>query len=187
MVGVSDPALRRSRREGVALLSSIAVGYLVATILLVIELFLASEALAGLPELSRRVLLIVALTAVGVADLTNRTPYMRRQVPQRFVRDLLPVSRGLLWGLDLGLLFTTQKTVGLLWAVLLWATLQASPGATAIALVVGAAVYLSATLITTLSGSRERPVRLVGLDDQLTRRLRLGSGLTILMLAATSM
>ncbi|MDA0643016.1 MULTISPECIES: hypothetical protein [Nonomuraea] len=71
-----------------------------------------------LPLRWREVAAGTLLVGVGVADVLNRTPHVMRQVPQDYARALRPGWRGVLWGVDLGLLFTTQKTTSLIWGAL---------------------------------------------------------------------
>jgi hypothetical protein len=68
-------------------------------------------------------------------------------VPQRLVRVLPPGRLGLVWGFDLSLLFTTQKTTSLAWATLTGLLLLAPSGA------------LVALLAMTLAGTAAVAVR----------------------------
>lgn len=154
MVGVSDPELRDDRRNGVRLLGGLAAGYLAATLLLTLPLIGVASALQAYvdPRISRIVLLVLLL-GLGVADLLGRTPYRDRQVPQRFVTELRPLPRGLLWGFDLGLLVTTQKTSSLLWAAVLGAVLLGPPHAAVPVLAVAGAVYLIGVTVLSFAGA----------------------------------
>jgi hypothetical protein len=87
---------------------------LMATMLYLLGTFVSLVA----PLIVREVATAVVVVALGVADLRNRTPHIWRQVPQRFVRSLPPGQLGLVWGFDLALLFTTQKSTSLTWVVL---------------------------------------------------------------------
>jgi hypothetical protein len=119
MAGVTGPMLRRSRAQGVRFLAGLAVGGVVASTLLATAIWLLGLLLQlVVPLVVRAALAVVAVVIFGVADLLNRTPHVWRQVPQRFVRVLPPGRLGVVWGFDLSLLFTTQKSTSLTWAVL---------------------------------------------------------------------
>lgn len=116
MAGVAGPMLQRSRAAGARFLAGLVVGGASAGLILAVPVYLIGQ-LAGryLSESVRIWLLVVLTLAFAVADLTGRTPHVWRQVPQRLVRSLPPGILGLVWGFDLGLLVTTQKTSSLLW------------------------------------------------------------------------
>jgi hypothetical protein len=111
--------LRRSKAEGSRFLTGLMAGELVSAVFLATALYSLGAAVAlVVPALTREVLLGIVVAGFGVADLRNRTPHVWRQVPQKFVRSMAPGRLGLVWGLDLGLLFTTQKSTSLLWVAL---------------------------------------------------------------------
>ncbi len=119
MAGVAGPMLRRSKAEGSRFLAGLMVGELVSSMVLAAALYALGTAVALVaPTFVREVLLGVLVAAFGVADMRNRTPHVWRQVPQKYVRSMAPGRLGLVWGFDLGLLFTTQKSTSLLWVVL---------------------------------------------------------------------
>src|SRR5262245_31420094 len=116
MAGVAGPMLRQSRRAGARLLAGLAIGGALGGLALAAALFLAGRLLgAVMPGTLRLLLLAVAAAAFGLADLADRTPHVSRQVPKVLLGRLPAGTLGLVWGFDLGLLFTTQKTVSLLW------------------------------------------------------------------------
>jgi len=119
MAGVAGPMLERSKAHGTRFLSGLLIGGLAASSLvatLVYALGTMVSLVAPLPV--REVMTAAVVLALGVADLMNRTPHVWRQVPQAFVRSLPPGRLGLVWGFDLALLFTTQKSTSLTWATL---------------------------------------------------------------------
>lgn len=119
MAGVAGPMLRRSRPQGTRFLLGLLTGGVLASALLAPVLF-------GLGVVLERVLSPtpryfaggVALTALGVLDVANRTPHVWRQVPQALVRTMSPWRLGAVWGFDLSMLFTTQKSTSVTWATL---------------------------------------------------------------------
>jgi len=119
MAGVAGPMLRRSKAQGARFLSGLMFGELVSSALMATMLYLLGTLVSLVaPLIVREVATAVVVVALGVADLRNRTPHIWRQVPQRFVRSLPPGQLGLVWGFDLALLFTTQKSTSLTWVVL---------------------------------------------------------------------
>lgn len=142
MAGVAGPMLRSRRGAGTRLLTGLLVGEIAAGLLLAVPAILAGEGLHTLVGLQVRLWAVAAVCAFfGVADLMNRTPQVWRQVPEDLIDRLPPGSLGLAWGFDLGLLFTTQKAVSLIW-VAIAATVLLAP-ALAAAVIVGTAVAAS--------------------------------------------
>jgi hypothetical protein len=126
MAGVAKPMLRREWRSGARFLFGLMVGMVVAGSIIglgVLVVGRVAERALTVDERARIVFLVCCL--LGIADLLNRTPQTWRQVPQRLVRVLSPGSLGLVWGLDLGAVFTTQKLSSLVWASLVGVTLLA--------------------------------------------------------------
>src|SRR5215470_4309524 len=110
MVGVSNPIMRRDRAGGRRFLAGFGLGLAVATGL-VTAVLLPLHALAQLaPEPMRAGLLVALAVTLGLADILNRTPHVRRQVLQRLARELghQPGRLGFIWAVDLGLWVTTQ-------------------------------------------------------------------------------
>jgi hypothetical protein len=184
MAGVAGPMLDRRRRQGVLFLVSLAVGGIAAGLMLAVPAYLAGSALqAALPRAGRVALLVAIATLLAVADLRNRTPHVSRQVPQRLVRLLPPGVLGLVWGFDLGLLFTTQKVASLIWAALAAAILLAPSTAP----VLLAAVALAATAAVAARSMTPYATRISERMDRpwmpWTRR---GSAIIMLLLAIGS-
>ncbi|HEY3688613.1 MAG TPA: hypothetical protein VGL93_36580 [Streptosporangiaceae bacterium] len=130
MAGVAGPMLRDDRRGGLRFLVGLAVGGMVSGLLVsLVVLLLGDLAHAVLPAPARLFLLAGICVVLGIADLLDRTPHPWRQVPQSFIRRLSPGVRGVTWGLDLGLLVTTQKVASLVWAAIAALVLLAPPAA----------------------------------------------------------
>ena len=127
MVGVSGPMNDYDRRGATRFVTGLAVGAAVSTLVLGVVLGSLALVLAGVPVTSRLVLGVAVLVVLGLLDLTNRTPELARQVPQRFVRVLDPGVRGLFWGADLATLVSTRKSSSLLWVALLVLPLLGQP------------------------------------------------------------
>ncbi len=173
MAGVASPMIRQRPWSGARFLGGLAAGGMVAGLLLGIAVYLAGGLLTRvLPAPGRLWLLAAVAVALGVADLRNRTPQVWRQVPQRYVRVLRPGTLGLVWGFDLGLLVTTQKTVSLLWlsiaAVLLLDPTDAPVVLASVALVASTAVVIWSLLPWATRIERRQ-------DRTWVRRVRLAS------------
>ena len=119
MAGVAGPMLRYDRRGAVRFLAGLLVGGLAGSVVLAVPFYVLGQLAELLLATQLRWLLFgLIAAAAGVADLTLRTPHVQRQVPQALVRTMKPGVLGLVWGADLAMLFTTQKTTSLLWAAL---------------------------------------------------------------------
>lgn len=151
MAGVAGPQLRADRRAGFRFLIGLAVGGAVAGLLLALPLYVVGE-LAGrlASEQVRAGVVAAAAVLFGLLDLAGRTPHVWRQVPQRLWHVLAPGRLGLVWGADLGLLVTTQKTTSLLW-VAIPAVALLRPGFVPVLLVL---VSLIATLVVAAASFR---------------------------------
>lgn len=182
MAGVAGPMLSRSRGAGVRLLAGLLAGEIAAGALLAVPAFLLGEGLRAVLGLQARLWALAALCVFfGVADLANRTPHMWRQVPEDLINRLAPGSLGLAWGFDLGLLFTTQKAVSLIWVAIAAGVLLDPP--LAAALIVGVAV--AASMAVAAYSLWWRPG--TGSPSAWAlrgRRVRYGSGVVILILFA---
>jgi hypothetical protein len=143
MAGVAGPLLIRRRADGVRLLIGLTVGSLLSGLLVALVLALLGRLAQFLPAQFRLVLLVGICLALGLADIANRTPHVWRQVPQILIHQLTPGLRGLAWGVDLGLLVTTQKAASLVWATLA-AVVLLNPG-------VAPAMLLGMALVSCLS------------------------------------
>jgi len=130
MAGVAGPMLRRDRLQGTRFLSGLLFGGSISSLLLTTVLFGLGTLLEwSLPPHARLLMLSVILLVLGSLDMANRTPHIWRQVPQAYVRSIPPGRLGLVWGFDLSLLFTTQKSTSLTWAALAGTGLLAPDGA----------------------------------------------------------
>lgn len=182
MVGVTDLKLKDRRSEGWRFLRGLSAGYFMGTLFV-------SILLAGLALLLRDVadldvlrnLLLASSLILGVTDLLGRTPNTNRQVPQRFIRDVRPMPRGLLWGFDLSLLVTTQKTASLLWVALLGLILVGPVEGILPALFAAGTVYLGGVVVLSFGGAS----KITGLDfgRVLIPALQRGSGVLLIGLA----
>lgn len=180
MAGVAGPMLRRNRGAGARLLTGLLVGEMAAGVLIAVPAFLLGEGLRAVLPGSVRLWVVAALCVLfGAADLLNRTPRVARQVPEGLIQRLPPGSLGLAWGFDLGLLFTTQKAVSLIW-VAIAATVLLDPPVAA-AMLVGIAV-LAAMAVTVLSLLRRPGADRLSSWGLRLRQARLGSGAAILVL-----
>jgi hypothetical protein len=116
--------ISRTKKDGVRFLAGLLVGGIVASILLGLLLQLAAALVpTTVPAQVSTMIAALVIVALGIADLANRTPHVWRQVPQALVRRLPPGRLGVIWGMDLYLLVTTQKTTSLIWAGLVGMTL----------------------------------------------------------------
>ena len=151
MAGVAGPLYARARWKTARFLGGLALGGAVGGLILALPVYLLGTVAGYLPLWLRLVLLAVVCVALGVADLRDRTPHVWRQVPQAFVRTLPPGLLGLVWGFDLGLLVTTQKTTSLIW-VAGAAVLLVRPDLSALVLVSIATVAIAAVTVNTVTG-----------------------------------
>lgn len=182
MAGVAGPMLRSSRRSGLRFLVGLGAGGVVAGALLSVVTYLFGELLrVALPPQPRLWLLASACALLGLADLANRTPHAWRQVPQSLVRALPPGRLGLVWGFDLGLLFTTQKVVSLIWAAMAAVVLvrPAAAGGVLMTVSVLAGLTIAAWSFSKRAGARSQGRR----NAQWVRHIRQASGLTLLAMS----
>jgi hypothetical protein len=145
MTGVASPMLKRSKQQGVRFLAGLAIGGIAAALVLSLLVYLIGIlALSPIPIRERLLLVSAIAIGLGAADLMHRTPHVSRQVPQRLVRMLPSGTLGVVWGFDLGLLFSTQKTTSLIWVAIVAALIIAP--SSAIAILVGIALMLVAVV-----------------------------------------
>jgi hypothetical protein len=139
MVGVTSPLYHRSPGDGRRFIIGHAVGLAAGGALLAMITYAVGSLITrGVPLPVRVGVFVAVVLLLGVLDLLGRTPHMMRQVPQQYARSMEPGWRGVIWGVDLALLFTSQKTTSLLWGALAAVVLLA-PG---LAFVVPAAMVL---------------------------------------------
>lgn len=186
MAGVAGPLISRDVSGGVRFLMGLFIGGAFGGAVLAIPAYAMSLVLGF--AINRRlglILLAVGCMLLGAADLAGRTPHVWRQVPQGYVHRLQPGGLGLVWGVDLGLLFTTQKVVSLIWAALL-ATILLSPDLTVILLVsTGGLSGLTAAAWLMFRGKATSPMS--GWNRIWIMRTRQASGITLLALSALSL
>jgi hypothetical protein len=179
MAGVAGPMLARSRWLGGRFLAGLAVGGIGAGLVLAVPVYLAGSLLGDAVPLPVRLLLLGALAVgFGLADLADRTPHIWRQVPQRLVRSLPAGTLGLVWGFDLGLLFTTQKVVSMLWLGVA-GVLLVEPSLAPAALVVFTVVVSTVVSMWSLTPWAVSLAR--RLDRTWVRRIRRLSGATLVL------
>jgi hypothetical protein len=119
MAGVAGPMLRHDRAGAVRFLLGLLIGGLAGSLVLAVAVYLLGLlTVEVLPEPVRVVMFGLVVVVFGVVDLTLRTPHVQRQVPQSLVRTMKPGMLGVVWGLDLAMLFTTQKTTSMVWVAL---------------------------------------------------------------------
>ncbi|MDI2131064.1 hypothetical protein [Yinghuangia seranimata] len=188
MAGVAGPMLQRSKLQGTRFLLGLLVGGLGAAALLASIAYGLGELIAwAVPTLGRQIAAGLVLLVLGIADARDRTWHVWRQVPQAYVRKLAPGRLGLVWGFDLGLLFTTQKSTSLTWGALVGVVLLAPssawlvlPGMTTVGMAV-ISVRSIWFMLTRPSWRGDRGRRWHG-----RVRLLSGAGLVVLAAAATA-
>lgn len=152
MVGVVTPMLGRggsARRFLLGLVvggcsSAAAVGLLVGAVI--------PGVLGGI---DREVALVVLAAVLAVADVTRRTPAMRRQTPQHLVRVLEPGSLGLVYGLDIGLQFTIWRYTSVLWVGLAGLALFGDPAAVVVVICAAHVVWVGGVLVQAIAMRRQ--------------------------------
>jgi hypothetical protein len=184
MAGVAGPMLRYDRAAAVRFLLGLLIGGLVGSLVLAVPVYLSGRLVAAsLTGPARWVVFGVVVVLFGVLDLSQRTPHVQRQVPQRLFRLLPPGRLGVVWGVDLALLVTTQKTTSLLWVTLAGLMLVAPAVAPVILIMAWVAAWLAIVFLAI-----RRPT-LVSIGEErlawqdLVRILRRSSG-TILLATA---
>lgn len=162
MAGVAGPMLRHDRAGAVRFLFGLLIGGLAGSAVLAVPFYVLGRlAEAVLTDQARWIAFGVVVAVLGVVDLALRTPHVQRQVPQGLVRTMKPGALGLVWGVDLAMLFTTQKTTSLLWVALAGLILVA-PGLAPVVLTASwvvawlAMVYLSVRRPTLIPIGEER-------------------------------
>ncbi len=182
MAGVAGPMLHSRRGAGARLLAGLLVGEILGGLLLALPAFLLGEGLRAALGLQARLWLVAAVCLFfGVADLADRTPHVWRQVPQDLIGKLSPGSLGLVWGLDLGLLFTTQKAVSFIWVAMAATVLLDPPLAAAV--IVSTAIVASTAVMAYSLWWRPAAGHLSAWRLR-TRQVRQGAGVAILVLFA---
>jgi len=120
MVGVAGPMFRRSRNEGIRFLVGFTLGQLTSALFLAVAIIaIGMVVVYVLPWQFRITLFAAGAALLALADKTGRTPQVSRQVPVDLYHRLEPGRLGFAWGVDVGLIFTTQKTSSMPWLGLL--------------------------------------------------------------------
>lgn len=181
MAGVACPMMRSSRAEGTRFLVGLGAGTLLGGVMLAAVAYSISlVAQSAMSHIVRIYLLAILCVALGLADLTNNTPHTWRQVPQALIRHLPPGRVGLVWGIDIGLVATTQKVTSLLWAALAAFVLLYQQGILAFGLTVGFFFSLSVASRTWLPQGEKFKLLERWRNKWLTW-VRVTSGLVLLM------
>jgi hypothetical protein len=182
MVGVLSPLYRRSPVEGRRFVAGYVVGVLAAATTLSVLAYVAGAGMEQVvPDRARQVLLAAVLAGLGLLDLAGRTPFLMRQVPQRYAMGMSAGWRGLAWGADLALLVTTQKTTSLPWAALAVVVLVA-PGSAAVLVPAMLLAYLVQLVLGTWA-DHVPGAAFLGAERRLVRWLRVTTGVVLLCLA----
>jgi len=120
MVGVSRPLAKAEGHRRSVFFIGYTVGALLSALFLGLVIFSLGSALEVLvPRSARLSAFAVTLALLGTLDLFGRTPQIVRQTPQYLAGRMPPGWLGFVYGGDIGLHFTTQKTTSLLWGGLL--------------------------------------------------------------------
>ena len=179
MSGVAGPMLRNRQGAGVRFLGGLLVGELAAGILLAVPAFLVGKALSVVLSLQARLCAVAVICVLfGIADLAGRTPRVSRQVPEDLIGKLPPGSLGLAWGFDLGLLFTTQKAVSLIWVAIAATVLLDPPLAAALIMGIAVTASMAVAAFSWWWPGGGRPA----IWALRVRQARYGSGVVILVL-----
>ena len=160
-------------------------GALVAAVVVGLAVYGVGVPLSLLASRSvRTIALVILICGLAAADLLDRTPHVWRQVPQVLIRRGLPDGLlGLVWGVDMGLLFTTQKVVSLLWGALA-AALLLDPMAGFTMMLTAAALSSTSIMLWTLGGGRGITRYGTRQERKWSRHMRTVSGLILLAMAA---
>ncbi len=182
MAGVASPMMRHSRSDGIRFLAGLLAGGVAGAGVLALPVYLLGRLLGPLPDRAALAAVVLVLVLLGVADLRQRTPHAWRQVPQNLWHKLTPGWLGVVWGFDLALLFTTQKTTSLIWASLAGLVLL-QPTLAAVALISISVTSTVLVIVSTIrAGATERTE--AGWSGKVVWRIRQASGLVILATAA---
>jgi hypothetical protein len=176
--------LRHAPARAAQFLLALTGGALVAAVVVGLVVYGVGMPLSLLASRSvRTIALVILICGLATADLLGRTPHVWRQVPQVLIRRLPNGLLGLVWGFDLGLLFTTQKVVSLLWGAL-GAALLLDPMAGFPMMLTAAALSSTSIVLWTLGGGRGATRYGTRQERKWTRHVRTVSGLILLAMAA---
>ena len=183
MAGVASPMFRREAREGIRFLSGLVIGTLAGSLFIAITLFVIGSAIENsMPLIWRVDLLAACCFGLGVADFLEFTPQLWRQVPEALLwGGLKPGVLGIAWGMDQGLVVTTQKATSCFWVVMAAVGLIAP--ATAFAVIPFIAV-VSCGVVAIASASRSASACLISRSaDPWLSAAKRGSGVVLVVLA----
>jgi hypothetical protein len=145
-----------------------------------VPVFVLGRLVGHLAEPVRWVLFGAVVVGFAVVDLTLRTPHVNRQVPQGLVRHLRPGRLGLIWGVDLATLFSTQKTTSLLWVTLAGLVLMTPDAAPAVLPAAWAVAWVAMVVLTVRRKRSLVPMEEHWAWDDLVKILRRVSGSVML-------
>ncbi len=184
MAGVSSPMLIYRPRAAARFLFGLTVGAILGASLVAAGMLGIGQVLALVGSHAEHVGACVGIVfLLGVADISNRTPQAERQVPQRFIRALSPGPLGLVWGVDLGLMFTTQKVVSLVWAGMVIAVLL-EPSLSFVLMWTVAGCYMGAVVAWTLLHGRGLENFGSVAERRQLRLIKIVSGLSLIVISA---
>lgn len=148
MVGVSGPMHTFRRSAGRRFLTGLTVGSALGGVALstvATGTGLAFQRIGIHADVKVAIVGTVA-AVLGMADWSGHTPQWFRQVPQRFIHQLPPGTLGVVWGLDLGLVFTTKKVTSL-WTIALLGLLVLRPTTLLVVIPLGSTVTALAIVL----------------------------------------
>jgi hypothetical protein len=178
--------LQRDKTQGSRFLLGLLTGGLAASAGIAVLVYGAGMPISNaVPERYRAVLAALIIAGFGVADLAGHTPHVWRQVPQQLVRTLPPGRLGLIWGFDLSLLFTTQKTTSVAWAALTGLLLLAPSAAVPAMLAMTLAGTAAVAIRSGTWGRRATPTALGDRRRPWFMAMRRSAGIALLLLAAS--
>ena len=125
MSALAGLAGRARRQESQQLKLGYTFGNMGAAVVLLFAVNLARTRLNTFKPQTLEMIFIGFMICFGLLDFIGRTPKWNRQTPAT-LRQLSAFPRGLTWGFDIGLMFTTVRTTSLTWVILLGAVLLPS-------------------------------------------------------------
>lgn len=192
MAGVLSPLSRVSAKRSISFLVSYAVGSAVAAVMMAVPLILVSNWLSAEVSVSVRVAVAVGFGALLLlADVLGHTPSSRRQTPQSLARTLGTAPLGLVYGLDVGLIYTTQMASSLPTIALAGATLSGPDAVVRTLVAFWAVTLLLLGMISILSHGRSStsPVHFPSMTSRaakLSRQAGSLAALAVLVVAASA-
>jgi len=146
MVGVASPLFRV--RGAIKFHAGFALGNLSSALFLSALLIPVSLVVASIALPIRAAVVTAIIVVCAILDSLDRTPQRRRQVPQRFGLQGLPYGHlGFVYGVDVGLHATTQRTSSLGWVAIGASVIFGPPGVVAATLLTAAAIHSLTTVL----------------------------------------